>query len=126
MRLVVVCLGGAVGSGARYLLSGWVLRVLGTGFPWGTLAVNLLGSFLLALILQVGLETGTPSPTWRLALTTGAMGGFTTYSTLNNETLTYLRESAWLLGALNVAGTVLGCLLAGLAGLAVARWVVGR
>ncbi|HET9209989.1 MAG TPA: CrcB family protein, partial [Thermoanaerobaculia bacterium] len=86
-RFLWICLGGAAGTGARYLLSGWLLRAAGPGFPWGTLAVNVIGSFLLGLILQVSLTTTLISPTLRLALTTGVMGGFTTYSTFNYETL---------------------------------------
>jgi fluoride exporter len=82
-RLLWICLGGAVGTGARYLLSGWLLRVAPPGFPYGTLAVNVIGSFLLALLLQVPLTAESLPPTLRLALTTGVMGGFTTYSTFN-------------------------------------------
>jgi CrcB protein len=116
-RFLWICLGGAAGTGARYLLSGWLLRVAGPGFPWGTLAVNVIGSFLLGLILQVALATGVPSPTPRLALTTGVMGGFTTYSTFNYETLQYLQRNEWLPALLNVAATLLVCLAAGALGL---------
>lgn len=124
-KLLWVCLGSAVGGGARYLLSGWTLKLLGSGFPWGTLAVNLLGSFLLSAILVVGTETAAISPTLRLALTTGVMGGFTTYSTFNYETLTQLQEGALAAAAASVAATVFGCLAAGWAGWAAARWFVG-
>ena len=86
-RFLWICVGGAAGTGARYLLSGWALATLGASFPWGTLAVNVLGSFLLGLLMQVGITTSLLSPTLRLALTTGVMGGFTTYSTFNYETI---------------------------------------
>jgi len=126
MRLIWICLGGACGTGARYLLSSWVLRQLGPGFPYGTLAVNLIGSLLLGVVMHLGLTTQTISPELRLVLGTGVLGGFTTYSTFNYETLQYLEEGAWLLGALNVAATLLLCLLGGVCGVACARWAVGR
>src|SRR4029077_352228 len=85
-RFLWICLGGAAGTGARYLLSGWLLRAAGPGFPWGALAVHVIGSFLLGLIMQVSLTTGLVPPTLRLALATGVIGGFTTYSTFNYET----------------------------------------
>jgi len=125
LRFLWICLGGAVGTGARYLLSGWALRVLGPAFPYGTLAVNVIGSFLLAFLMVVGIETSLMPATLRLALTTGVMGGFTTYSTFSYETLQYFQEGAWWLGALNVLVTVFGCLAACLLGWLVAKWLVG-
>jgi len=125
-RLLVVCLGGAFGSGARYLLSTWVARVAPSAFPAGTLAVNALGSFFIALIMHVGLSTDAISPMWRLALTTGVMGGFTTYSTFNYETTELLREGATGLAFANVAVTIAVCLVAGFLGLALGKWLAGR
>ena len=93
-RFLWICLGGGIGTGARYLLSGWLLAAFGTAFPYGTLAVNLIGSFLLGAIMHVALTTNWIAPVLRVALTTGVMGGFTTYSTFNYETLQYLREEA--------------------------------
>lgn len=120
-RFLWICLGGAAGTGARYLLGGWIARAAGPGFPWGTFAVNALGSFLLGAILQVALTTDLISPTLRLALTTGVMGGFTTYSTFNYETLQLLRDDAWLLALANLGLTVIGCLVAGALGLLCGR-----
>lgn len=125
VRFLWICLGGAVGTGARYLLSGWLARTAGPGFPWGTLAVNVIGSFLLGLIMQIALGTDLLSPTLRLTLTTGVMGGFTTYSTFNYETLQYLQQSDWLMGALNLAVTVVACLAAGSLGLIAGRLLAG-
>ena len=124
-RFLWICLGGAIGTGARYLLSGWVLRTAGPGFPYGTLAVNVIGSFLLGLIMQVSLTTEAIPPTLRLTLTTGVMGGFTTYSTFNYETLAYFREGAWLYGFFNIGLTLAGCLVAGAAGFLAARAAMG-
>ena len=124
-RFFWICLGGAAGTGARYALSGWLLQALGTGFPYGTLAVNVIGSFLLGAIMHAALAAGWLAPTLRLTLTTGFLGGFTTYSTFNYETLRYFQDSAWLLGTLNIAVTMISCLLAGVAGILLARVVVG-
>lgn len=124
-RLVWICLGGAVGSGARYLVSGWVLALLGSAFPYGTLAVNVLGSLLLGAVMHVGLSTEWMTPTARLALTVGLAGGFTTFSTFSYETFHLLEEGAWALALLNAAATLVACLAATFAGLVVARWAVG-
>jgi CrcB protein len=125
-RLAWVCLGSALGGGARYLLSLGALRLLGASFPYGTLTVNVLGSFLIGLIMHVGLETTLISPTVRIFLTTGVMGGLTTYSAFNYETLQLASEGDWHLAAGNVAATVVTCLAAGSLGLAAGRAVVGN
>ncbi|MFL6237125.1 MAG: fluoride efflux transporter CrcB [Thermoanaerobaculia bacterium] len=124
-RFLWICLGGAAGTGARYLLEGWLLRAAGPGFPWGTLAVNVIGSFLLGLIMHVSLTTGLLSPALRLSLTTGAMGGFTTYSTFNYETLQYLQQNEWLAAFSNVAATLLACLAAGALGVLGGKLLAG-
>jgi CrcB protein len=124
MRFLWICLGGAAGTGARYLLSGWLLRALGTAFPYGTFAVNVLGSFLVAVLMYLGIDASMISPTARLALTTGFMGGFTTFSTFSYETLKYLQEEAWGMAAWNAIATVLGSLGACLLGWLCAKWLV--
>jgi CrcB protein len=124
-RFLWICLGGALGTGARYLTSSWALATLGPGFPYGTLLVNTVGSFLLGAIMHVGLSTALLSPTLRLMLATGVMGGFTTYSTFNYETMQYLRDGALGLASLNLLGTLALCLVAGFLGVALARLLVG-
>src|SRR5262249_3052072 len=124
-RFLWICLGGAVGTGARYILAGWALALLGTAFPFGTLLINVLGSFAISLVMHLALSVKLIAPTLRLTLTTGLLGGFTTYSTFNYETLAYLREGNWAVGVTNAAATVLLCLAAGVAGLALARVLVG-
>jgi CrcB protein len=125
-RFLWVCLGGAAGTAARYLISGWALALLGAGFPWGTLAVNAIGSFLIGGIMHVGLATTWLSPTLRVALTIGVMGGFTTYSAFNYETLRLLEGGARALALANVLVMIFVCLAAGAAGLAAARLAVGH
>ena len=124
-RFLWICLGGAAGTGARYFLSGWALAAWGPAFPWGTFAVNAIGSFLLGLIMQVGVATPLLSPTLRLTLTTGVMGGFTTYSTFNWETMRYIQDGAWRLALGNVVLTLILCLAAGFAGVALGRALFG-
>ena len=126
IRFLLVCLGGAIGTGARYLVMVWSAAAFGPAFPVGTIIVNVTGSFLLGFLAHIGMSTDVFSLDMRLLLTTGIMGGFTTYSTFNYETTIYLRAGSWLYGSLNVIVTVLGCLAAGLLGLALARAVVGR
>ena len=123
-RFVLVCVGGAVGTGARYLLSVWIARMAGTGFPAGTLLVNVSGSFLLGLVMQLSLSTQLITADSRLIIGTGVLGGFTTYSTFNYETLALLREGAWDVAVLNAAATLAGCLVAGALGIAAVRAVV--
>ena len=104
----------------------WAGAQYGPAFPIGTLIVNVVGSFFIAFVMQIGSATEWLSADVRIMLTTGVMGGFTTYSTFNYETTSYFREGAWLIGLANVAATLIGCLVAGVAGLAVARLFVGR
>ena len=122
-RLLLVCLGGALGSGARYLVSTWAALHLGPDFPRGTLIVNVTGSFLLALI--VALRPGLVPPDLRLFLGAGIMGGYTTYSSFNTETLSLLEGGSPALAAANLGLTVGGCLVAGFAGFAAGRWLAG-
>ena len=124
-RFLWICAAGALGTGARYLLSGWALALLGAGFPYGTLAVNVVGSFLIGLVMQVGLATPLLSPTLRMTLTTGFIGGFTTYSTFNYETIRYVQDGAWKLAVGNVVITLATCLAAGFAGIALGRSLFG-
>lgn len=125
-RFLWICLGGALGTGARYLLTGLAPRLLGAAFPYGTLACNLLGSFLMGLIMTAALSSQGVSPTLRLFLTTGVLGGFTTYSSFNYELLGLGRERDWLMAGLYLGATLVGCLLLGILGIALATAWVGE
>ena len=114
-RFLLVCLGGAIGSGARYLVALWTVSA---AFPVGTLIVNVLGSFAIAMVM----ELVAPSDL-RFFLATGVLGGFTTYSTFNEETLQLMRNGALSTAAANIIITLAACLGAGFAGLAVARLI---
>ncbi len=123
-RFLLICLGGAIGTAARYGISVWSREAFGPVFPWGTLIVNVVGSFLLGAIMYVGLNTTLISPTVRLALGTGVMGGFTTYSSFNYETIALLQGRELRLAGLNVAVTLIGCFVAGWLGIGLARKLV--
>lgn len=120
-NVLLVGLGGALGSIARYLLAvvfaGWV----GAGFPWATLFVNVVGSFLIGVITVLGLELARLSDETRLFLATGLMGGFTTYSTFSLDTLRFFEAAEYVRGGVYVAATTLLCLLACAGGLFVGR-----
>jgi CrcB protein len=120
-----VCLGGALGSGLRYLLAGWVQRLSNGPFPQGTLTVNLIGSFLLGGLMHVSLTSDLLTPNARLALTTGFLGGFTTYSTFSYETLQLMQEGSLGLAFVNATVTLTTCLAACYFGLVLSRWIVG-
>ncbi|WP_437300139.1 fluoride efflux transporter CrcB [Sorangium sp. So ce426] len=117
-------LGGAAGTLARYGLSTWCQQRLGAEFPYGTLAVNVIGSFLLGAIGEVAATTEILSPTLRLSLSTGVMGGFTTYSSFNNETIRLIEHKSLAAGLTNIAITLVACLLAGALGMVVTRRLI--
>jgi CrcB protein len=121
LRLLIVCVGGALGSGGRYLVSTWAARTLGADFPRGTFLVNVTGSFILAFVFAV--PGSRLSPEARLFLGAGICGGYTTYSSFNTETLALLDQGSAGLALANLALTVVGCLVAGVAGLALGRWL---
>lgn len=114
-RFLLVCLAGAIGSGLRYLIVEWADR-------WGVLAVNIGGSFLIAVVSVIALaRVDAMSDTTRLVLSAGFLGGFTTYSSFNQATLKLLDERAYASALSYVAITLVTCLLAGLAGTIIAK-----
>ncbi len=112
MHLVSIGLGGFVGAISRYLISGWAHALLGDRWAWGTLAVNVLGSFCLGLLMTLVQRSVAVSPPLRDALTVGFLGALTTFSTFSWETVQYLRAGALVLGGLNVAANCALCLAA--------------
>lgn len=121
----MICLGGAIGTGLRYGTSGFAARWLGADFPYGTLIVNIVGSFLIGLIQQIGTTTLVMPEATRLFLTVGIMGGLTTYSSFSYETVQLVAAGAWGQAWTNVLATTALCLAMCFMGIAVGRLVVG-
>ena len=124
-RVLWIAVAGAAGSVLRYGVSLWALR-WSAALPLGTLTVNVVGSFLLGLLMEVGLTTDLIDPNVRTVLAVGLLGGFTTYSSFNYETLEYLRRGSDVLGWINVGVTVVACLIAGALGLGLGKAIAGR
>jgi len=123
-RFLLICFGGAVGTGARYLLGGVVAGLLGPEFPYGTLLINVLGSLLIGVVQQVGLTTLAIPDTLRLVLTVGVMGGFTTYSSFSYETVKLVETGSWGAASAYVLLTTALCLVGCVAGISVGRVLV--
>ncbi|HPM84401.1 MAG TPA: fluoride efflux transporter CrcB [Candidatus Anammoximicrobium sp.] len=117
-KFVALTLGGALGTNARYWLSRWLNELAwGRGFPLGTLAVNVTGSFVLGLAAILILERLPPSQqAWYLLIGTGFCGGYTTFSTFEWETFKLVRDGNFSFAVLNALGSV----LAGFAGVVLA------
>ena len=116
MILFYLAVGGVLGTWARYGLGGWIHGSMGGTFPWGTLAANLLGSFLLGLAIR-GTELTPLSPELRGLLTVGFCGAFTTFSTFTYETVALLQSREWgraMVYAFGSLGLGLAAMTAGL------------
>jgi CrcB protein len=106
MQILLVALGGAAGSVTRYFATLAAAQALGTQFPWGTLLVNIVGSFLMGLVIALGAHKLQLSNELRLALTTGFLGGFTTFSAFSLDFATLFERKDYALAALYLAGSV--------------------
>jgi len=120
-QLVAVAAGGAIGAVLRWLASSSVQKLASGAFPWGTFFVNALGSFLLGFLFVWLLERSAGSELWRLAITVGFLGAFTTFSTYSLESVRLLQEGAYGLALGNVLGQVIVCLTLTWLGVQLAR-----
>lgn len=121
MQLFYIGIFGGLGCVARFLTAGWTYQLLGRSLPYGTLLVNVVGSFMLGLVMTFGLRSMLLSPDLRIGLTVGFWGGFTTFSTFSYETIRLLEDgSVWQAGA-NILLNVLLCLFFSLLGVLAAR-----
>jgi len=123
-RLLLISLGGAIGTALRYLTSVVAARWLGTKFPFGTLIVNLVGAFVIGLVQQIGTQTLLIPDTTRLFITTGIMGGLTTYSAFSFETVHLMEGGAWYYAVINVVVTTIACLGLCFLGIIAGRWLL--
>jgi len=120
-QLIAVAIGGASGAVMRWLMASGIQRLAGGPFPWGTFAVNAIGSFLLGFLFVWLIERSTVSELVRLALTVGFLGAFTTFSTYSLESIRLLQEGALALAFGNVVGQVVVCLTLTWLGIQLAR-----
>lgn len=123
-KLLMIAAGGAVGAVLRYGVSGLAYRLGGPGFPWGTLAVNVLGSFVIGFLWALSERTPFPAR-WSPFVFVGLIGAFTTFSTYTLESFNLFRDGELRLGLLNLVGSNALGLLAVIAGFIVARYAFG-
>jgi fluoride exporter len=123
-RALLITLGGAIGTLLRYITSLLAAQWLGTEFPYGTLIVNLSGAFVIGVVQHLGMEGLMIPDNTRLFLTTGMMGGLTTYSTFSYETVRLMEAGAWSQAWINIFVTTVICLSLCFVGISVGRIVV--
>lgn len=119
--VVEVVIGAGIGGGLRYLLGGWMAERWGTSFPWHTLVINISGAFLLGVLMAMSVERGILTPSMRLFLGVGILGGFTTFSTLSYESIALLEQGFFVQGTANMFGSALLGMVAAVVGLFVGR-----
>jgi CrcB protein len=123
-----VMVGGAIGSALRYAMSTWISEATHSTFPWGTLVVNVIGSFVIGLFTGLTGPDGPllVSPVARAFVTIGILGGFTTFSSFSLQTMLLVQDGQWFSAVGNILSSVVLCLVAAGAGIAVAGMLPGR
>jgi CrcB protein len=108
IAIALFCAGGGL---TRYYLSAFVYSVCGRNLPYGTFAVNIIGSFLIGLVMEFGLRSTVVPPDIRIGLTVGFMGGLTTFSTFSYETPMMLEDGRLMASFVNILASVLFCIV---------------
>ncbi len=123
MNYLAISIGAILGANARYVLGGWIADRLGAAFPYGTLLINVTGSFLLGLILAV-VSQRADAPIWlRTGLAVGLIGSYTTFSTFGAETYGLFNTGSFLAAGVNILASVAGSLVAVYLGMQVGRLI---
>ena len=117
LPIVLVALGGGLGSVTRYLAGGWVASRLGVAFPYGTLLINITASFIIGFFLAFAQDRAALSPNWRLFVAVGFVGGYSTFSTFEYESVRLMQDGQMLLAAIYMAGSVAAGLVATITGI---------
>lgn len=123
MQTIAIAAGGAIGALLRFWMSNGIYSLMGRTFPYGTLAVNVLGSLLMGFLYVLLVDKLALGPQWRAALLIGLLGAFTTFSTFSIETLNLVEEGEAIKALLNVVLSVVLCLAAAWAGVLAGRTV---
>jgi CrcB protein len=109
-QYLAIAVGGAIGACLRFAISEWMLHLFGRAFPFGTLLVNILGSFVIGLLYGLFItEQLAPNP-WRIFIGIGVLGAFTTFSTFSMDTVLLLQQGAWFKAGANVVLNLVLCL----------------
>ena len=121
IQALLVAFGGAIGSVLRYYVGQWALRLMGPAFPWGTLAVNVVGCFVIGVFAELIARKFNASTELRLLLITGFLGGFTTFSAFSLDAISLFERGETVAGGIYIAASVGFSMAAVIAGLAVMR-----
>lgn len=121
LQIFAIMIGGAIGAAMRFMVSNGVYSLLGREFPYGTLAVNIIGSFLMGLLTVMILERGDFDPLIKLAILVGFLGSFTTFSTFSMDTLALINDGALLRAFINMIANVVICVSAVWLGMILAK-----
>lgn len=121
INILYIAAGGALGAVMRYLVSTGVHAVLGRGFPYGTLSVNVLGSFMMGFLFIFLIERSSLGPEWRAMILIGFLGAFTTFSTFSIETLNLMENDAMVRAFANILVSLIICILAAWLGVILGR-----
>jgi CrcB protein len=121
VTIVAISIGAVLGANARYFLGGWISERFGSGFPLGTVFINVSGSFIIGLFLTLIGERFVVADWWRPLVAIGFLGSYTTFSTFSFETLALAQQGSFGLAAVNVIGSVAGSLLGVYLGTVAAR-----
>lgn len=123
MAYLWIAVGAIAGASARYFLGGYVAKIIPSSFPYGTLLINISGSFLLGFFLIWTSERVLVDPRWRLLVAIGFCGSFTTFSSYAFETFGLFEQGQWMLVTANIIASNVLCLISVLGGAALARWM---
>ena len=122
-QAIAIAAGGAIGALLRFWMSTWVYARLGSDFPYGTLAVNVLGSLIMGVLYVLLLERLDLDPIWRAALLVGLLGAFTTFSTFSIETLNLIENREIIKALMNIFLSVVLCIFAAWLGVIAGRQI---
>ncbi len=124
LDLIVVAIGGAIGSVSRYMLGNFITKNYHGNFPIGTFAINILGCFLMGIFMSSLIQREMVDTTWRLFLCVGLLGGFTTFSSFGYEAITMLSQGKTMMAGMYAGCSVVAGLVSAITGMMVAKFIL--